>query len=120
MTTIMIVEDEPMIRHMGAEILADAGYDVIEAEDAGDALSVLEQRRDVKLLFTDVRMPGAMDGLELAERVHDRWPKIRLLVTSGHTRLSNAEVPDAGEFMPKPYNWRDLQVRVERMLSTVH
>ncbi|HEX7855616.1 MAG TPA: response regulator [Sphingobium sp.] len=120
MTTVLIVEDELILRQIGAEVLADAGYEVLEAEDAGDAIELLEYRSDIALLFTDVRMPGAMDGLELAQKVHGRWPAIRLLVTSGHIHLSREELPDNGEFLAKPYRWTELTQRVEKLLNRPH
>ncbi|HEX7874028.1 MAG TPA: response regulator [Sphingobium sp.] len=120
MTTVMIVEDEFLLREIGAEVLNDAGYDVVEAHDASEAMEVLEHRRDIALVFTDIRMPGPMDGLALAERVHERWPAIKLLVTSGHMRLSDDELPDHGVFLAKPYLWRDLTQRVESLLTRYH
>ncbi|MET0241036.1 MAG: response regulator [Sphingobium sp.] len=112
MTTVLIVEDEPLIRLISAEILGDAGYRVLEADGAGQALEVLQRDGDIDLLFTDIRMPGLMDGLKLAETVHERWPAVHLLVTSGHIRLSDNDLPDAGTFLPKPYRSQDLIDRV--------
>ncbi|MCE7796698.1 response regulator [Sphingobium sufflavum] len=120
MTTIMIVEDEPLIREIGAEVLMDAGYDVIEAEDADEAMDILEHGSTIALLFTDIRMPGPMDGIELATRVHGRWPTIRLLLTSGHVDLSDDELPDHGAFIAKPYRWTQLTQQIERLLITQH
>lgn len=82
-TRILVVEDETLIRMVGAEILEDAGFDVLEAADADEALRILQAHDDVLLLFSDVDMPGSMDGLDLARVVHERWPDIRLLLTSG-------------------------------------
>jgi CheY-like chemotaxis protein len=96
--TVLLVEDEFIIRADTAEVLADKGLDVIEASDAEEALEVLATRRDVTVLFTDVNLPG-MDGLQLVRLVHRRWPEIRVIVTSG--RLDPSEVPDL--FIGKPY-----------------
>ena len=96
--TILVVEDEFMIRVDTAEVLAEEGLDVIEASDAEEALDVLATRRDVTVLFTDVNLPG-MDGLQLVRLVNRRWPEIRVIVTSG--RVGADEVP--GLFIGKPY-----------------
>lgn len=104
---ILVVEDEPLVRWTAVEILAAAGYDVIEAENAEQALATLKAHRGVSLLFTDVDMPGDMDGLQLAEFVHARWPDVQLVVTSGRN-LPRA-VPDHGAFLPKPYSPAGLE-----------
>jgi CheY-like chemotaxis protein len=100
---VLFVEDEHLIRMIAVAMLEDAGYVVVEASTADAALSVLEQRRGVDVVFTDIDMPGSMDGLALTGRVAERWPRIRLVVTSGRAWLREAEVPDDGRFLPKPY-----------------
>ena len=82
--------------------LEEAGYNVLEAGSAAEALLILEARSDVGVLFTDINMPGAIDGLSLAELVHQRWPQIKLVVTSG--RGLPRAVPDDGRFLSKPYS----------------
>lgn len=99
---VLIVEDEPLIREFAGLAVADAGFDVVEAADAQQALEILNARSDVGVLCTDVDMPGALNGLELARLVHERWPAIRLVVTSG--RPLPAPVPDDGRFLSKPYS----------------
>jgi CheY-like chemotaxis protein len=96
--TILVVEDEFMIRADTADVLAAEGLEVIEASDAEEALDVLATRRDVTILFTDVNLPG-MDGLQLVALVRRRWPDIHVIVTSG--RVGPDEVP--GLFIGKPY-----------------
>ena len=103
---VLLVDDEAIVRLIAAGGLEDAGYDVVEADSATDALNVLETRNDVRLLFTDVNMPGDMDGLALAELVHRRWPDIKLVVTSG--RPLARKVPDDGLFLTKPYTTDQL------------
>ena len=85
------------------EGLQSAGFEVLDAPDADAALALLSTRPDVDVLFTDVQMPGGMDGLELARRVHAWRPHIRILVTSGGLRLNDEDLPDDGHFLPKPY-----------------
>ena len=102
--TVLVVDDEALIRMNSADMLEDAGYRVIEADGADEALTILEGPLVIHLLFSDVDMPGSMDGVALAALVHERWPDIRLLLTSGHHQLRDADVPDAGRFVSKPYS----------------
>jgi CheY-like chemotaxis protein len=101
---VLIVEDEALVRLVAASMLQDAGFDTLEADTAEDALHVLEEHADVRVLFSDVQLPGAMDGLDLAHLVHDRWPDIGLLLTSGGVTVRPSEIPDDGDFLPKPYD----------------
>jgi CheY-like chemotaxis protein len=100
---VLVVEDEGLVRLMAVDLLEDEGFTVIEAATADEAWTILETRDDIAILFTDVEMPGSMNGLDLAGRVAARWPHIRLVITSGRVRLSNQAVPDHGQFVPKPY-----------------
>src|SRR4028118_377853 len=103
MLAVLVVEDEPLIRMDAAVTLEDEGFEVVEAATARAALTILEKRNgDVAALFTDVDMPGDMNGLELAGIVHHRWPHVALLVTSGVVRVSGS-LPGGGVFLPKPY-----------------
>ena len=99
----LLVEDEPLVRMCAADILEDEGFQVIEAATAPAALSILEKRDDVTALFTDIDMPGGMNGLELAGIVHARWPHIALVVTSGRYRVGADHLPGDGIFIGKPY-----------------
>jgi DNA-binding NtrC family response regulator len=116
-TKVLLVEDEPMIRAIGMDALEDAGYEVIEARDADEAVRILELLGEVHVLFTDVRMPGSMDGLELAKLVHERWPAMKILITSGDTWPRAAQIPDQGHFLPKPYRLEALQNEVTSLLD---
>jgi CheY-like chemotaxis protein len=100
---VLVVEDEGLARMMAVDLLEDAGFEVAEAATADAALAILETDPTIDVLFTDIEMPGSMSGLDLADRVAERWPHIRLVVTSGRSRLTNQEMPDAGRFVPKPY-----------------
>jgi two-component system, response regulator PdtaR len=114
--TILVVEDEALLRMIAADTLEENGFDVVEAANADAALKVLETRDDVRLLFTDIRMPGSCDGMELARKVHARWPHILLVITSGHIRLAQAEIPDHGHFIGKPYKADALIGEVNDMM----
>jgi CheY-like chemotaxis protein len=100
---ILIVENEALVRLSGVCTFADAGFRVIEAINGDDALDLLEADSDVQLLFTDVSMPGKLNGLELAQAVHDRWPHIRIMVVSGQSIPDTHELPTGSRFHRKPY-----------------
>lgn len=100
---VLVVEDEPLIRMAAADIFEDAGFEALEAADAQQAILLLESRHDIILLFTDVDMPGVMDGIQLAEHVRERWPPIGLVVVSGHLELSAGMLPVGAAFLTKPY-----------------
>jgi len=115
-TKVLLVEDEPMIRAIGMDALEEAGYEVMEARDADEAVRILEQAGEVHVLFTDIRMPGSMDGLALAKLVHERWPAMKILITSGDTFPRTAQIPDDGHFLAKPYRLDALQSEVTSLL----
>ena len=101
---VLIVEDEPMVRLCAVETIEEAGFEVIEAANADEAIRILESRRDIRVVFTDVHMPGSMDGLKLAHAVRDRWPPIKIIVTSGRERVAVQDLPAGGRFFAKPYD----------------
>ena len=86
MPVVLIVEDEPLIRNLVSDELTDAGFGVIEAGDADAAIALLEFRQDIRLVFTDIDMPGSMNGLLLAACVRDRWPPVHIIITTGKAR----------------------------------
>ena len=95
---ILIVEDEPLIRQAAVRTIEDAGFEIIEAANADEAIRILEGRRDIRVVFTDIHMPGSMDGLKLAHAVRNRWPPIRIIVTSGREFLTEQDLPEGGRF----------------------
>jgi len=99
---ILLVEDV-VLRMVAADVLSDAGFTVLESANAEEALRLLETRPDVQVLFTDVNMPGALDGLGLAQTVHERSPEVGILIGSGRIRPSPAELPLGTRFIAKPY-----------------
>ena len=100
---ILIVEDEGLVRLLGVDTFVEAGFRVIEATNGDDAFDLLEADSDVQLLFTDVSMPGKMDGLALALEVHDRWPHIGIMVVSGQSVSKTHQLPEGCRFLRKPY-----------------
>ncbi|MCC2650053.1 MAG: response regulator receiver protein [Microvirga sp.] len=118
---VLVVEDQPLVRMTAADELEEAGFRVLEAANADEALEVLEaQAQLVQVLFTDIDMPGSMDGMELAERVYRRWPHVLLLISSGHARPHPDEIPDHGHFVPKPYIGATLVHHINQMMQTLH
>ena len=105
---ILIAEDEFLLRMDSVEILEDAGFDVIPAASADEAIAVLSARADIHLVFTDIQMPGSMDGLKLARFVRNRWPPIKIVATSGHVRAAGDDLPEGSVFLPKPYRGAEL------------
>jgi CheY-like chemotaxis protein len=100
---VLVVDDEVFARLLAVQIFLDQGFTVLEAQDAEEALDVLDRNDDVVLLFTDVSMPGPMDGLQLIERVGEEWPHISCIATSGQVDPRLCALPGAVRFLPKPY-----------------
>jgi CheY-like chemotaxis protein len=101
---VLIVEDELLLRMDAIDMIEAAGFEVIEAGNADEAIEVLESRRDITVVFTDIQMPGSMDGLKLARAVRGRWPPIKIVATSGHVEVSETDLPEGGRFLAKPYS----------------
>jgi two-component system, response regulator PdtaR len=113
----LVVDDEALLRLFAAGLLEDRGFKVIEAENASAALKALETHHDVRLLFTDIQMPGPLNGLDLARELHARWPNVLLIIASGQTKPPDAEIPDDGRFIEKPYGPTDLFNEVDSLMS---
>jgi two-component system, response regulator PdtaR len=105
---VLVVEDEVFTRLHAVDLVEEAGYTAIEASNADEAIAVLEARKDIRIVLTDIDMPGSMDGLKLAHAIRKRWPPIELILTSGHFRLTDDDMPERGRFFPKPYRDQDI------------
>ena len=116
---VLIVEDEPLVRMDVFDQLEDEGYRVFEAATADQAIAILEAEPSIRLLFTDIDMPGSMDGLKLAAAVHDRWPPVKIVVTSGHRRVDVADLPDGSVFFSKPYRHKAVVASFHELLADV-
>src|SRR6201994_3460955 len=101
---VLIVEDELLLRMNAVEMIEAAGFEVIEAANADEAIEVLEARSDITVVFTDIQMPGSMDGLKLARAVRGRWPPIKVIATSGRLNVGEVDLPEGGRFLAKPYS----------------
>lgn len=112
--TALIVEDEPILRIDAVDMLQDAGLVAIEAGNAWDALALLE-RHAVDLLFTDVQMPGELDGFGLARQVRERWPRIAIVVCSAYRSPQPGELPDGAHFIAKPFSAQVVRKTIESL-----
>lgn len=114
---VLVVEDEPILRLHAVDIVEDAGFEVLEASNADEAIEFLNARGDVRVVFTDIDMPGSMDGIRLAAAIRDRWPPIELILTSGHVKLGDSDIPERGLFFSNPYRTADIQHAISGFLS---
>jgi CheY-like chemotaxis protein len=114
---VLVVEDEMLLRMRAVDMVEDAGYTSIEAVDADEAVAILESRSDIALLFTDVQMPGSMDGLKLAHTVHERWPPIKIILVSGQLKLNTVEIPIDSRFFGKPLEAAEMIAQMQKMIG---
>ncbi len=105
---VLVVEDEFLLRMNAVDMIGAAGFEAVEAANADEAIEILESRRDITVVFTDIQMPGSMDGLKLAQAVRGRWPPVKIVATSGRVNVREADLPDGGRFLPKPYSPHQL------------
>jgi CheY-like chemotaxis protein len=105
---VLVVEDDFLIRIGAVEMIEAAGFDVVEAASADEAMKILEVRLDITVVFTDIQMPGSMDGLKLAAAIRGRWPPIKIVATSGIVDVRKVDLPEGGRFLPKPYSSAEI------------
>jgi two-component sensor histidine kinase len=115
--TVLVVEDEMLLRMRAVEIVEDAGFTPLEAVNADDALSLLEARSDIELLFTDIQMPGTMNGLKLAHAVHERWPSIKIILVSGQITPEKEDRPANSRFFEKPVKVQQMIAELQEMIG---
>ena len=113
---ILIVEDELLIRMNAVEMIVEAGFEVVEAASADEAIAILERRLDITVVFTDIQMPGSMDGLKLAAAVRHRWPPIKIVATSGQVKLGPGDLPEGGRFLQKPYSPAEIMETLRELI----
>lgn len=117
-SAVLVVEDELMLRMRAVDIVEDAGFLPIEAVNADEAIRVLESRDDIAALFTDIQMPGSMDGLKLAHLVHTRWPQIKIILVSGQIAVNDSEKPKDSKFFPKPLGIQQMILELQGMIGS--
>jgi len=115
--TVLVVEDEPLILMNTADELMELGYLVLEAPNAAAAIQAMTTHPEISILFTDIDMPGSMDGLQLAEAVRDGWPPVRIIVTSGHRRVLASDMPAHSRFFAKPYQTFEVRAAIREMMA---
>ncbi|MEO8420154.1 MAG: HWE histidine kinase domain-containing protein [Hyphomicrobium sp.] len=116
-TNVLVVEDEMVLRMRAVDIVEDAGFTAVEAVNADEALEILENRSDISLLFSDIQMPGSMDGLKLAYAVHARWPAIKIVLVSGQVKLSDADMPANSLYFGKPLVVKQMIAELRAMVG---
>jgi two-component sensor histidine kinase/CheY-like chemotaxis protein len=114
---VLVVEDEMLLRMRAVDMVEDAGFTAVEAINADDALAILESRSDIELLFTDIQMPGSMDGLKLAFAVHERWPLIKIILVSGQLKLTDSDKPIDSRFFGKPLGVKQMIAEMQDMMG---
>jgi DNA-binding NtrC family response regulator len=112
---VLIVEDEFLVRLAATAMVEEAGFEAVEAANADEAIAVLEARPDIRVVFTDIVMPGSMDGLKLAAHVRGKWPFVKIIATSGHHRFWEGNIPDGVPFLPKPYTHAQISTILRRL-----
>ncbi len=111
--TILIVEDEALVRFDLVDFFADAGWRVFDAGDADEAIAILDRHKEIRVVLTDVQMPGSMDGVKLAHYVRGRFPPTILFVVSGNVPIRDDELPERTTFLPKPFDPHRLLRQIE-------
>ncbi len=117
-SVVLVVEDELMLRMRAVDIVEDAGFVPVEAVNADEAIHILETRNDIAVLFTDIQMPGSMDGLRLAHLVHNRWPYIKIILVSGQIAITDSEKPEDSKFFPKPLEIQQMILELQEMVGS--
>ena len=114
---VLVVEDEMLLRMRAVDMVEDAGFTPVEAVDADEAVAILDSRSDIALLFTDIQMPGTMDGLMLAHTVHVRWPQIKIILVSGQVKPAWIDIPADSRFFGKPLEAREMIAQMQSMIG---
>ena len=115
---VLVVEDENLIRMDTTSSLEAAGFIVYEAENAAEAIRSLELHDEIRLIFTDINMPGSMDGLALAHYVRGRWPPVKIIVTSGYMKIRDSNLlPSGALFVEKPYHPENIAEKMNALVA---
>jgi CheY-like chemotaxis protein len=116
-SVVLVVEDEMLLRMRAVDMVEDAGFTPVEAVGADEAVAILESRSDIALLFTDIQMPGGMDGLRLAHAVHERWPPIKIILVSGQLQPASVDIPADSRFFGKPLEAKEMIAEMQDMIG---
>lgn len=107
-TIVLVVEDDPLVLLAAVDMIEDAGFGALQSDNADAAILLLEEHPDIHIVFTDIEMPGSMNGVKLANCIRDRWPPIEIIITSGRLAADDISLPSRSVFLPKPYRAQDL------------
>jgi CheY-like chemotaxis protein len=116
---VLVVEDDFLLRMSATAMIEEAGFEVVEAGNADEAITMLESRSDIRLVFTDIQMPGSMDGLKLAAAVRGRWPPIKIIATSGRDFIRHGDLPEGALFLSKPYTSEGISILLHELTGGV-
>jgi two-component system, response regulator PdtaR len=114
---VLVVEDDFLLRMDAVDIAKKAGFEAMEAANADDAIAILESHPNIHVVFTDVQMPGTMDGFKLAKFIKDRWPPIKIVATSGRVRVNEEDLPAGSIFIPKPCSASQIVATLRRLID---
>jgi CheY-like chemotaxis protein len=114
---VLVVEDEVLVRLHAVSLLEEAGFSTLQAGSADEAIALLQAREDIRIVFTDIQLPGSMDGLRLAHAIRHRWPPIELVLTSGQAKVSDEDLPARGLFLGKPYERAELVPMMQSLIQ---
>jgi CheY-like chemotaxis protein len=117
---VLVVEDDELVRVLAADMAASAGHKVYQAAHADEAIQLLERNLDIRIVLTDVEMPGTMDGVKLAHYIRDRWPPIQLIVVSGAKVLAEKDLPLGASFLSKPYTHDHISEQLREMVTRIN
>jgi DNA-binding NtrC family response regulator len=112
---VLVVEDQPIIRMETVQMVKDAGYAVLEAPDTNEAMTILEGCRGIRAVFTEIRLPGHRNGMDLGRAIAERWPQVRLIMTSGVPEADN--FPADWRYIPKPYDGAQLAAALGALVT---
>lgn len=115
--TVLVIEDEPVMRLMALDLVEDAGFEALEARGADDAVRILEARPDIRLVFSDIDLGAGEDGLRLVHAIRDRWPPVEIIMTSGKVKPEPEDLPARGVFFEKPYRCEEVSAAMRRLVA---
>ncbi len=114
---VLVVEDEPLLRMAGADMIENAGFDVVEAANATEAVRILETRPDIRIVFSDIDMPAGINGMRLAAIIRDRWPPIEIILVSGQFQPAAVDLPVRTVFFQKPYREAEIVAQLHKFAA---
>jgi CheY-like chemotaxis protein len=116
---VLVVEDEPILRLDAISMVEEAGFEAVEALSSADAITLLEQRLDIRLVYMDLDMPRSRKGIEIAAAIRKRWPPIEIILTAAYFTRDSVQLPERAEFYPKPINHAEVIAAMQRLVARV-